>query len=92
MKSKTAEILAMAPKRAKALFDKLNEIASIDANKDAPKDKAGKEKSNNYFQLQHYEEDLDWLGSLDKVFVADVKRAMKFTDDDLLYANRIPTL
>ena len=70
----------------------MNEIASIDAKKDASKDKAGKEKFINYFHLQHYEEDLDWLGSLDKVFVADVKRAIKFTDDDLRYANRIPTL
>ena len=90
-KSKVAENRAKAPNNAKALLDELNAIASIDADKEPKYDENGIEE-NNYFYLQHREEDIDCMGDLETIKVRDVKAMMRFDKDCLQIASNLKML
>ena len=90
-KAKIDENFAKAPKRIQALLKELNDIANREAAKDPKVDENGKELPQ-YFYDEHTLRDLDWLGDIAKILPSEVKKAMKFTEDDLRFANKIKML
>ena len=47
---------------------------------------------NFYFFTEHNEGDLDCFGDLKYLSKNDIKRAMRFTDDDILFASNLKML
>ena len=83
--------IAKAPNNVQALLDELNELAEKDLEKKPEVDKHGKPVPV-YFYTKHTMEDLDCIVDLTNLDCKDVKRAMKFTEDDLRYAGNMKFL
>jgi hypothetical protein len=94
-KKKLTQNLSKTPNFHTALFEQLNKAADNERKKPAKKDKDGKDgrEFDHLFYDQHREEDLNYLAKdLSKVDINVIKRAMRFDDDDLRLANRVPML
>jgi hypothetical protein len=90
-KSRNAGNIAKAPNNVLALLEDLNELAEKDLEKKPEVDKHGKPVPV-YFYTKHAMEDLDCIVDLTNLDRKDVKRAMKFSEDDLLYAGNMKFL
>ena len=64
-----------------ALLAELNEIASREP-----------EPKEFYFYLEHHARDLDCFGDLTNISSNELKRKMRFEDDDFVYASELPFL
>ena len=77
-----------APNHVAALIKELNVLA-YEGSKQAPKvDKEGK-PVKPYFSAAHNEGDLDCFGDLKYLSRNDIKKAMKFSEDDLPFASNL---
>ena len=91
-KQTDAQNLSKTFSNLKALYDELKKITDIERKKPAKKDEDGNEFDHFFFD-EHHEEDLDYLAKdLSKLDLNDIKRALRFTDDDLRLGNRLPML
>ena len=91
-KQKLAQNLAKTSSGYKALIAKLNEVAELEIKNPAKKDKDG-HKFDHFFNDRHREEDLDYLAKdLSKMDLNDIKRAMRFDEDELRIANQLEML
>ena len=86
-KKKVVKNLSSAPNHVAALLVELNELAE----QEPQFDKQGK-PVNFYFYMEHNEGDLDCFGDLKYLSKNDIKNAMRFMDDDLLFASNLKML
>ena len=86
-KKKDVKNLSSTPSHVAAMLVELNELAE----QEPEFDKQGK-PVNFYFFTAHNEGDLDCFGDLKYLSRNDIKRAMRFTDDDLLFASNLKML
>jgi hypothetical protein len=94
-KKKLTQNLSKTPNFHTALLEQLNKLGDDDRKRPAKKDKDGKDgrEFDHLFYNHHREEDLGYLNKdLSKVDINVIKRAMRFDDDDLRLANRVPML
>ena len=86
-KKKDVKNLSSAPNHVAALLVELNALAE----QEPEFDKHGK-PVNFYFYTEHNEGDLDCFGDLKYLSRNDIKKAMRFTEDDLLFASNLKML
>ena len=90
---KNAQNISKAPKNAQSLFKELNKIASRDADKESVDENGNVVET--YFCIKHTKRDLDCYfdkGDLTNVSAKDLRRVMRFDQDDLDYAKMIDFL
>ena len=86
-KKKVVKNLSSTHSHVAALITELNELAE----QEPEFDKHGK-PVNFYFYTEHNEGDLDCFGDLKYLTKNDIKKAMRFTEDDLLFASNLKML
>jgi len=90
-KQKDSQNLSRSYSHVAALMEDLNKAAE-QGLKDAPElDKQGK-PAQPYFFTKHHEGDMDCLGDLKYLTRNDIQKAMKFSEDDLLFASKLQFL
>jgi hypothetical protein len=82
--SKTANHVAL-------LLEELNILADEELMMTPEFDKEGK-AVNFYFMTAHREKDLECFGNLTNLKCNDIRRKMRFTEDDLAYASNLKFL
>jgi hypothetical protein len=84
-KQKDSQNLSRTYSHVAALMEDLNKLAE-QGLKNAPElDKP----ANPYFFTEHNEGDMDCLGDLKYLTRNDIQKAMKFSEDDLLFASKL---
>ena len=86
-KKKVVKNLSSTHSHVAALLVELNKLAE----QEPEFDKHGK-PVNFYFYTAHSEGDLDCFGDLKYLAKNDIKKAMRFTEDDLLFASNLKML
>ena len=86
-KQKDCQNLSRTPSHVAALMEDLNKLA----DQGPEVDKEGK-PVKPYFFTKHNEGDMDCLGDLKYLTRKDIQKAMKFSEDDLLFASNLKML
>ena len=76
--------LSRTPNHVAVLMEELNELA----DQGPEVDKEGK-PVKPYFFTKHNEGDMDCFGDLKYLTRNDIQKAMKFSEDDLLFASKL---
>ena len=80
--------LSKTANHAASLLEELNILADEESKKAPEVDKEGK-PVNFYFFTEHSEKDLDCFGDLKYLTRNVIKKAIKFSEDDLLFASKL---
>jgi hypothetical protein len=87
-KQKDSQNLSKTANHVAALLEELNILTDEELKKTPEVDKEGK-PVNFYFFTDHIEEDLDCFGDLKYLTRNDIQKAMKFSEDDLLFPSKL---
>ena len=90
-KQKDSQNLSKTPNHVAALLEELNILTDEELKKATEVDKEGK-PVNFYFFAEHHEKDLDCFVDLKYLTRNDIKKAMRFSEDDLLFASNLKFL
>jgi hypothetical protein len=87
-KQKDSQNLSRSYSHVAALMEDLNKAAEQGLKKVPQADKEGK-PAKPYFFKRHIEGDMDCLGDLKYLTRKDIQKAMKFYEDELLFASKL---
>ena len=87
-KEKVKQNLSKTPSHVAGLLEELNILADEELKKTPEVDKEGN-PVNFYFFTEHHEKDLDCFGVLANLRRNDVRKGIKFSEDDLAFASNL---